>query len=71
MEQKNPSAHLGLRMDRTLHDKLYYIARYEGRSGNGQVLYLIRQCIQQFEAQHGPIPLEGEQGEPSTPGRRE
>ena len=50
MEQKRPIAHLGLRMDRTLHDKLYYIARYEGRSGNGQVLYLIRQCIQQFEA---------------------
>lgn len=60
MEQKKPDAHLGLRMDRTLHDKLYYIARYEGRSGNGQVLYLIRQCIQQFEAQHGPIPVEGE-----------
>ena len=60
MEKKKLEAHLGLRMDRTLHDKLYYIARYEGRSGNGQVLYLIRQCIQQFEAQHGPIPLEGE-----------
>ena len=52
MEKKKLEAHLGLRMDRTLHDKLY--------SGNGQVLYLIRQCIQQFEAQHGPIPLEGE-----------
>lgn len=71
MEQKNSSAHLGLRMDRPLHDKLYYIARYEGRSGNGQVLYLIRQCIQQFEAQHGPIPLTKEDDEPSAPDRRE
>ena len=25
MEQKRPIAHLGLRMDRTLHDKLYYM----------------------------------------------
>ena len=57
MERKKPDAHLGLRIDRTLHDKLFYIARYEGRSGNGQVLYLIRQCIRDFEAQHGPIPL--------------
>lgn len=63
MERKKPDAHLGLRIDRTLHDKLFYIARYEGRSGNGQVLYLIRQCIQAFEAQHGPIPLSGEDEE--------
>ena len=34
-----------------------YIAKYEGRSGNGQILYLIRQCIRDFESKHGEIPF--------------
>lgn len=48
--------HLGIEIDPELHQKLYYIAKYEGRSGNGQILYLIRQCIREFEAVNGPIP---------------
>lgn len=40
-----------------IHYKLHYIAKYEGRSGNGQVIYLIRQCIKAFEAAEGTIPL--------------
>lgn len=49
--------HLGMMIDRETHYKLHYIAKYEGRSGNGQVMYLIRQCIKQFEQEHGPIEL--------------
>lgn len=49
--------HLGLRIDNELHYKLHYIAKYEGRSGNGQVIYLIRQYIEQFESLHGKIEL--------------
>lgn len=49
--------HLGLEIDPVLHYKLHYIARYEGRSANGQVLYLIRKCIREFEAADGEIPL--------------
>lgn len=49
--------HLGLEVDPELHYKLRYIARYEGRSVNGQVLYLVRRCIREFEAAEGTIPL--------------
>lgn len=49
--------HLGLEIDPVLHYKLHYIARYEGRSANGQVLYLIRKCIRDFEAMDGEIPV--------------
>lgn len=41
--------HLGIEIDPELHYKLHYIAKYEGRSGNGQILYLIRRCIKSFE----------------------
>lgn len=50
--------HLGIEVDPELHYKLHYIAKYEGRSGNGQILYLISQCIRNFEAQHGVISFE-------------
>ena len=48
--------HLGMEIDPELHYKLHYIAKYEGRSGNGQILYLIRQCIREFESKEGVIP---------------
>lgn len=41
--------HLGLEIDPVLHYKLHYISKYEGRSANGQILYLLRQCIKDFE----------------------
>ena len=47
--------HLSIRMDTELHDKLQYIAEYEGRSMSRQVLYLITTCIREFEKEHGPI----------------
>lgn len=50
--------HLGIEVDPELHRKLHYIAKYEGRSGNGQILHLIRQCIRDFENTHGIIPPE-------------
>lgn len=50
--------HLGIEIDPELHGKLKYVAKYEGRSMNGQILYLIRQCIREFEENQGaPIPL--------------
>lgn len=50
--------HLGIEIDPSLHHKLRYIAKYEGRSINGQILYLIRQCIREFENREGEIPSE-------------
>ena len=52
MEKTN---HLSIRTDKTLHDKLQYIAAYEGRSMSGQILYLIQKCIREVEKEHGPI----------------
>ena len=50
--------HLGIRMDSQLHKKLVYIAEYEGRSLNWQVIHLIQECVRAFEREHGPIPDE-------------
>lgn len=47
--------HLGIEISPELHAKLKYIAKYEGRSMNGQVLYLIRDCIKNFEKENGTI----------------
>ena len=50
--------HLGIEIEPELHHKLHYIAKYEGRSGNGQVLFLVRQCVREFENTHGAIPYD-------------
>ena len=55
--KKEKDKHLGLRIDRELHYKLHYISQYDGRSANGEVIYLIRQRIEQFETEHGKIDL--------------
>ncbi len=47
--------HLGIEVEPELHRKLHYIAKYEGRSANGQIIYLIRQCIKNFEKENGEI----------------
>ena len=49
--------HLGIEVDPVLHYKLFYISKYYGRSGNGQVLYLIRQAIKAFEESEGRIDI--------------
>ena len=46
---KEKDKHLGLRIDSETHEKLKELADYEGRSINGEVLYLIRQAIKKFE----------------------
>ena len=49
--------HLGIEIDPELHYKLHYIAKYEGRSANGQILYLLRRCIKDFEDRDGEIKI--------------
>ena len=53
--KKEKDKHLGLRIDSELHYKLHYISKYEGRSANGEVIYLIRRAIEEFEKEHGKI----------------
>ena len=52
---KNKS--LGIRVDDELRHKIRYIAEYDGRSVNNLVMRLIQQCIRDFEAEHGSIPI--------------
>ena len=58
--------HLGIEVDPVLHYKLHHIAKYYGRSANGEILYLIRQGIKAFERTEGEIALpEALSAEPS------
>ena len=41
--------HLGLRIDSETHRKLKELAEYDGRSINGEILYLIRKAISVYE----------------------
>ena len=45
--------HLGLRIE--THKKLKSLAEFDGRSINGEVLYVIRQAIAQHEHKHGTL----------------
>lgn len=47
--------HLGLRIDSDTHKKLKNLADFDGRSINGEVLYLIRQAINEHEKKHGSL----------------
>lgn len=49
--------HLGIEIDPELHYKLHYISKYEGRSANSEILYLIRKAIREFERAEGEIKL--------------
>ncbi len=53
--------HLGIEIDPELHYKLHYISKYYGRSANGEILYLVRQAIKNFEAAEGEIILPDKQ----------
>lgn len=48
---------ISVRIDDHMLDKLHYVADYEGRSANSQILILIRDCIEQYEAKHGEIEI--------------
>ena len=52
--------HLGIEIDPILHYKLHYVCKYEGRSANGQILYLIRKSIASFEKKNGEIEVPAE-----------
>ena len=52
---KNNEKHLGLRLDEDTHKKLNSLAEFEGRSINGEVIYLIKQAIIKFEKENGEL----------------
>ena len=48
---------LSIRIDSEMLDKLHVVADYEARSANGQILVLIRECIEKYEEKNGKIEL--------------
>ncbi len=46
---------LSIRIEEEMLNKLHVVANYEDRSANGQILILIRDCIEQYEAKNGKI----------------
>ena len=51
---------LGPEISPNLHYKLHDIAKYEDRSANGQIMYLLRKCIKAFEEKEGVIEVSEE-----------
>ena len=51
----NDKIYLTIRMNRELHDKFRSVAAYEDRSMSRQILYLMNQCVVDFEKKNGPI----------------
>ena len=48
---------LSIRIDEEMLHKLHVVADYEGRSANSEILILIRDAIEAYEARHGKIEL--------------
>lgn len=61
---------VSIRFEEEMLAKIGYVADYEGRSVNSQVLVLVRECIRQFEREHGPIEGCVQPDENVKPGRK-
>lgn len=59
--KKQNLTHLSIRLQPEIRDKFKYISAYEGRSMSKQILFLVNQCIRNFEREHGPIELPPEE----------
>ena len=51
----------GIRFEPELLYKIAYVARDNKRSLNAQLEYLAQNCVREYEAEHGPIPVDEEQ----------
>jgi hypothetical protein len=52
--------HISIRIDEEVLQKFHYVSKYEDRSASGQIMFLINNCIRDFEEKHGKIELEDE-----------
>ena len=60
MDDKGKKRNLGVRMPVQTSFKLHRVAKSEQRSVSGQILYLVRKCVEEFEAKDGEIPVPSE-----------
>ena len=52
-----PKIQTGLRIDEETYSKLRTLSIQEGRSLNNLVEYIIRKYLEDYEAEHGTLPL--------------
>ena len=57
---KKDDKHFTIRVDEELLRKFRYVAKEDGRSINKELLCLMRDNIEEFEAEHGEIPVRDE-----------
>lgn len=50
---------LTVRLDAELLHKFHIMADYEGRSANGEAVFLFRRAVEKFEEKHGSIDIKG------------
>lgn len=50
----------GLRLESETLEKITYIAKRNKRSLNAQLEFLVQECVETFEKQHGVISLDSE-----------
>ena len=60
--KKNGIKGYTIRIEEELLHKLHIISAYEGRSANSQIVILIRDAVEAYEARHGRIELEVKKG---------
>lgn len=52
---KKKYVHVSVRLNSDIMAKFRYAAKYNERSGSGQMIYLMRSYIDAFEKEHGKI----------------
>lgn len=50
----------GLRLEPEILKKATWIAKKQKRSLNAQLEFAVQQCVEAYEAEHGPISMENE-----------
>ena len=50
-----------LRADKVLYKKFSYVAEYNARSINKEMIHLMKRRVAKFEEEHGEIPIEPEE----------
>lgn len=51
----------GLRLEPDILEKITFIAKRNKRSFNAQVEFLVKECVDKYEQEHGPIILDPEE----------
>ena len=47
--------HIGFRVEAELHEKLKSLSEYNGRTINGEIVYLVRKAIIEHEKKNGSL----------------